>query len=146
MSVFENMFEINTTVSRIMGQQSTLHLGMTAGVEEETITLDEFEIRDGKSTGIVTKMANTIIHNLACALEDSKHCGTHFKVVRHQNDFMVVCNGTRGFQICLSAIKRELEKMLDTVKKCKADIKKMADQFGTETIQHVLNGRAMNAI
>lgn len=146
MSVFKNMFEINTAVSRIMGHQSILHIGMTAGVEDETINLDEFEIRNSKSAGVVTKMANTIIHNLACSLEDSKHCGTHFKVVRHQNDFMVICNSTRGFQICLSTIKRELDKMLDTVKKCKADIKKMADQFGTETIQHVLNGRAMSVL
>lgn len=146
MSAFENMFEINTTTSRIMGQQTILHFGMTAGVESGTIALDEFEIRDSKSVAIVTKMANTIIHNLACSLEDSKHCGTYFKVVRHQNDFQIVCIGTRGFQTCLSAIGRELDKMLDTIKKCKADIKKMADQFGTETIQHVLNGRRMDAI
>jgi hypothetical protein len=145
MSTFETLHEINTTVSRIMGQQSVLHIGLTADVDEGVICLDEFEIRDGKGVAIVTKMANTITHNIACTLEDSKHNGTYYKVVRHQNDFQISCNGTRGLQVCLSGIKREVEKMLETVKKCKADIKKMADQFGTETIQHVLlnNQRAV---
>jgi len=146
MSTFESLYEINTVVSRILGQQAILHIGITAGVDIDTICLDEFEIRDTKDVGITSKMANTILHNLACILEDSKHAGTYFTVVRGQNDFKVICNGQRGLQICFSCIKKEIDKMFETVKKCKADIKKMADQFGTETIQHVLNNRRMDAI
>ncbi len=58
----------------------------------------------------------------------------------------VVCDGNRGLNICLSCIKKEVDKMFDTIKKCKADIKKMADQFGVETIQHVLTHKRMKLI
>ncbi len=87
MSTFETMFEINTVISRIIGQASVLHIGITAGVDNGFVILDDFEIRDSKGIGITNKMANTMIHNLACALEDSKHCGTYFKVSRDVNDF-----------------------------------------------------------
>lgn len=146
MSTFESLYDINTVLSRILGQQAILHIGITAGVDADTMCLDEFEIRDAKGMGITSKMGNTILHNIVCVLEDSKHSGKYFTVVRDQNDFRVICNGNRGLQICISCIKKEIDKMFDTVKKCKADIKNMVDQFSTETIQHVLNNRRMDSI
>ncbi len=146
MNTFESLYDINIVASRILGQQVIFHIGLTADTVVDTICLDEFDIRDTKGVSITSKMANTILHNLACALEDSKHAGTYFTVARSQNDFEVVCKGNRGLQVCLSCIKKEMDRMFDTVKKCKEDIKKIADQFGTETIQHVLNNRRLNAI
>jgi hypothetical protein len=146
MSFIPDMFDINVMLSRAVGQRCTLYLGMTAGTQEDTISIDAVEIMDSKDTAITTKMANTIVHNIACALEDSKHHGTWFKVIRHQNDFRVVCHGTRGLNIFSAITKAEVKKMEETVKKCRADIKKIADSFGTETIQHVLNSKRMDAI
>jgi hypothetical protein len=146
MSFIQNMFEINVMLSRAVGQRCTLYLGMTAGAQEDTISIDTFEIMDFKDTAITTKMANTIIHNIACALEDSKHHGTWFKVIRHQNDFRVVCHGIRGLNTLSAIIKAEVKKMGETIKRCRIDIKKIADSFGVETVQHVLNSKRMDSV
>lgn len=146
MSLTEHMFEINSVTSRIMGQQATFSFCMTAGVEDGSLSLDDFDIRDSKGVGITSKMANTIIHNVAMELEDSKHNGTYFKVIRSNNSFRVICNGTRGLGICIAAIKRDLERSHSTIKKCRADVRKIADTFGVETVQHVLHGKRMDAI
>lgn len=144
--MISNIFEINLMLSRIVGQKATLWVGMTAGAQEDTISIDTFEIRNTRDEAITTKMANTLIHNIACALEDSRHHGKHFKVVRHQNDFRVVCNGIRGMNIFSSVMKTEVKKMEDTIRRCRTDIKKMADEFGVETVQHVLNNKRMESV
>lgn len=50
---------------------------------------------------------------------------------------------TRGR--CTTAIKQEIKRTHDKVMKCKTDIKKIADEFGTETIQHVLIRKQMHS-
>lgn len=142
----DNMFEINNLASRILDQKVILCFSLTASPVEGQLMLDDFEIRSSKDETIVTKMANTILHNVSMAIEDSKNNGNHFNITRYSNSFKVSCKGTKALTMCTSIIKQEMKRTHDKVMKCKSDIKKIADEFGTETIQHVLVRKQMQSI
>lgn len=146
LGLVDNLFEINNLASRIMGQKVALTFSMTASAIQGQFELDDFEIRSSKEESMMTKMAHTILNNIAMAVEDSKYNEDQFKLTRYTNSYKISCKGNKGILLLSSCIKQEVKKTHDKVMKCKEDIKRMATEFGTETVQHVLNKKQMQAL
>lgn len=66
--------------------------------EEGKLLISDFEIRNSKGEWITTKLSNTIIHNIVSALEDSKHYGKHWNIIK--DPFAVICNNNIGVNVC----------------------------------------------
>jgi hypothetical protein len=124
-------------LSRIGPIEMFLYFGMTANLQNG-ITLDCFDIRDAKDNTVHNRMAMTILHNIACALEDSKQNGKMFTLVRHPNDYHVECDSVRGINSCIKIIRSEVQKIAAAFDKCRHDVKKITDSYGYETVKHAL--------
>lgn len=135
-SFVKSLFDINVRLTRIFNEPAMLSFGMTGGFDD-SLVLDAFVIKNRNYEVIWNKMTNTIIHNIACVLEDSDPDNEHFSVVRGKDDYTVICKTSIGFRRCMIVIRNEIAYIEKQLNKCRADIKKLSKSFGADTVKYI---------